>query len=109
MNWEDLYQEYLATGKLCHQQSRRAALKGEGGNPEAQQKVIWYSTNLPRLKGPVTFDLPLNGRWSDLTAEFVFFDNDDPTEGYPLCLEEVESWEQYQRDLEAAEQGQPST
>lgn len=79
------------------------------GNPEAQQKVIWYNPNASRLKGAVTFDLPLNGRWSDLTAEFVFFDNDDPAEGYILCLEEIQCWEQVQREMEASEAKLPST
>ncbi len=68
-----------------------------GGNPEPQQEVTWYGPNTAKLGGAVAFDLPLNGRWSDLTADFVFFENDDP-EGFDFYLEEISSWEQSQRE-----------
>jgi hypothetical protein len=68
----------------------------ESGNPAPQQKVTWFKPNSTRLVGAVDFDLPLNGRWSDLTANFVFFENDNLGEGYVLCLEEVQSPRQAQ-------------
>jgi hypothetical protein len=45
----------------------------KGGNPKPKQKVIRYKPNSVKLAGAVEFDLPLNGRWSDLQADFVFF------------------------------------
>ena len=72
----------------------------QGGNPEPAQRVEWYEPNSTKMAGAISFDLPLNGRWSDLTADFVFFENSDP-EGYNLCLEEIDSWEQGQRDIAA--------
>ncbi len=47
----------------------------QGGNPDAKQEVRWFlepPDNFP-LVGTVSFDLPLNGRWSDLCADFVLF------------------------------------
>jgi hypothetical protein len=70
----------------------------QGGNPEPARSVEWYEPNSVKMAGSVSFDLPLNGRWSDLTADFVFFENDNP-EGYDLILEEISSWEQVQRDI----------
>ena len=69
----------------------------QGGNPEPAQRVEWYDTARISLAGAVSFDLPLNGRWSDLTADFVFYEYDEP-EGYRLWLEEINSWEQRQRE-----------
>jgi hypothetical protein len=43
------------------------------------------------MAGTVAFDLPLNGQWSDLTADFVFFDNDTAAGGHTLRLEEIHS------------------
>jgi hypothetical protein len=74
-----------------------------GGNPDPQQKVIWYKPNTGRMVGAVAFDLPLNSRWSDLTADFVFFETDNPNAGYTLRLEEIHSWRQTQREMEAQE------
>jgi hypothetical protein len=74
-----------------------------GGNPDPQQKVIWYKPNTVRMAGAVAFDLPLNSRWSDLTADFVFFETDNPSAGYTLRLEEIHSWRQTQREMEAQE------
>jgi len=44
--------------------------QAEGGNPEPRCDVLWYEPNQP-LGGAVTVELPLNGRWSDLQADFV--------------------------------------
>jgi hypothetical protein len=79
-----------------------------GGNPTPAQKVTWYKPNSTRLAGAVVFDLPLNGQWSDLTADFVFFENDNVDEGYVLCLEEIGSWTQTQREMEASEAAPPA-
>lgn len=46
----------------------------------------------------VEFDLPLNGKWSDLQADFVLFQNPHPEGGYCLGLEEISSWRQAQRE-----------
>ena len=62
-----------------------------GGNPSPTVQVRWYKpTTSLRIVGVVDYDLPLNGRWSDLEANFVLFENDDP-EGYALVLEDISS------------------
>jgi len=67
----------------------------QGGNPEARHDVIWYRPSPDwSLAGAVAFDLPLNGIWSSLTADFVFWENDNLNEGFRLGLEEISSWEQ---------------
>jgi len=68
------------------------------GNPNPIQKVIRFKPNNVKLAGAINFDLPLNGRWSDLTADFVFFDNDKFQEGCALALEEIKSNSQWQRE-----------
>jgi|ERR1700733_608685 hypothetical protein len=70
----------------------------QGGNPEPLSTVTWYKPNSGSLRGAVRFDLPLNGKWSDLTADFVFFENNN--EGYSLALEEICSVKQSQREME---------
>jgi hypothetical protein len=73
----------------------------EGGNSGHQEHVIFYKKNDLRLGGAVSFDLPLNGMWSDLCADFVFFESDQANNSYVLSLEEIGSNSQWQR--EAAE------
>jgi hypothetical protein len=68
-----------------------------GGNPEPRSTVIWYKPG-SELRGAVSFDLPLNGKWSDLTADFVFFENNN--EGYSLALEDIFSRKQLQGEVE---------
>ncbi len=68
------------------------------GNPEPLRVVTSYQPNSTGLRGAVGFDLPLNGKWSDLTANFVFFDYNN--EGYSLALEEIRSLKQLQRETE---------
>jgi hypothetical protein len=41
------------------------------------------------MAGAVAFDLPLNSRWSDLAADFVFFETGNTNAGYTLRLEEI--------------------
>lgn len=72
----------------------------KGGNPAPRQKVIWYKSNSIKLAGAVDFDLPLNGKWSDLRADFVFFDNSNYREGYVLALEEILCDAQREREME---------
>jgi hypothetical protein len=50
--------------------------------------VIWYEPNDSALVGAVSFRLPLNGEWSDLTADFVLFET-DAEDGFLLRLEEI--------------------
>jgi hypothetical protein len=69
-----------------------------GGNPKPLSTVTWYNLNSVGLRGAVRFDLPINGKWSDLTADFVFFENDNG--GYRLALEEICSIKQLQREVE---------
>jgi len=68
-----------------------------GGNPEPLSTVTWYKPNTVGLRGAVRFDLPLNGKWSDLTADFVFFEYNNVF--YKLALEEISSEKQRQSEL----------
>ncbi len=72
----------------------------EGGNPEAMQQVRWYKPNSSGLVGTAEFDLPLNGQWSDLQAEFDIWEGGAPEESYLLGLDEIRSWAQDQRRYE---------
>jgi hypothetical protein len=74
-----------------------------GGNPNPTRKVTWYKPNTTRMAGAVAFDLPMNGQWSDLTANFVYFEGDDPRAGYRLGLEDIMCWRQMQRDIAASD------
>lgn len=67
-----------------------------GGNPNPMRQVIWYRPNSMRLAGSVAFALPLNGKWSDLIADFVFLDRGSP-EGYVLSLEDISPWSERKR------------
>lgn len=70
-----------------------------GGNPNPVKQVIWYRPNSMRLAGAVAFDLPLNGKWSDLTADFVFTDRGGQADGYILGLEDISPWSERQRGI----------
>ena len=59
----------------------------EGGNPDPKQEVVWYKSNASKLVGAVQYHLPLNDKWSDLSADFVLFET-DASEGFLLKLEE---------------------
>ena len=61
-----------------------------GGNPEPLQLIRRYEPNPLGLMVTVGIDLPLNGRWSDLEADFVLFENNNVEEGYILVLEDIE-------------------
>ena len=60
----------------------------QDGNPCPVAEVVWYIRNESRLAGAVTFTLPLNGMWSDVSADFVLFET-DAEEGFLLKLEEI--------------------
>jgi hypothetical protein len=61
-----------------------------GGNPTPLQLVRWYEPNDIGIRATVELDLPLNGLWSDLEADFVLFENKvNPSQGHILCLEEI--------------------
>jgi hypothetical protein len=70
----------------------------KGGNPKPNQFVIRYKSDGGHLAGAVGFDLPINGKWSDLQADFVFFNNENYRDGYVLGLEEIQSFGQRRRD-----------
>lgn len=60
----------------------------KGGYPNPIEEVVWYQPNEARLASAVTFTLPLNGRWSDVTADFILIETNSP-EGLLLKLEEI--------------------
>jgi hypothetical protein len=62
-----------------------------GGNPNPLQLIRRYKANDTGLIATIELHLPLNGRWSDLEADFVIFDNQNSREGYFLSLEEISS------------------
>jgi hypothetical protein len=64
-------------------------------NHDPTRKVEWYKPNKSRLAGYVNFDLPLNGQWSDLLAEFEVWEGGDPQGDYILALSEIRSWDQF--------------
>jgi hypothetical protein len=70
-----------------------------GGNPSPVQNIVWYKPG-QALRGAISVDLPLNGRWSDLEADFVWFENSDLSKGYPLRLEEISSFAQTQCEID---------
>ncbi len=71
-----------------------------GGNLEPKKHVVRYKSNDSQMAGAVGFDLPLNGKWSDLQADFVYFDKKEFQQGYVLALEEIHSFMQEQRETE---------
>lgn len=60
----------------------------QGGYPNPKEEVVWYQPNETGLAGAVTYTLPLNGRWSDATADFILVETNSP-EGLLLKLEEI--------------------
>jgi hypothetical protein len=72
-----------------------------GGNPSPTTQIRWYKPSTLRLIGAVDYDLPLNGKWSDLTANFVLFESENPKEGYILGLEDISSPEREQGESAA--------
>lgn len=59
------------------------------------REVKWYNPEKTGLAGDVSFDLPLNGQWSDLLVEFNIWVNGKGSEDCVLALDEVRCWDQY--------------
>lgn len=81
-------------------------LTAQGGNPAPIHDVTWYIPNEvggTGLVASIAYDLPLNGKWSDLCADFMIFENANLEESYILSLEEIRSSSQSQREIEAFE------
>ena len=78
----------------------RTATEGRHG-PDFQ--VIRYARNSTGLGGAASINLPLNGTWSDLRADFVWSDGTCTNGAQWLSLEEISSHEQFNRELEERE------
>jgi hypothetical protein len=72
-----------------------------GGNPRPHLRIVRYEANETGLRGAAELDLPLNGRWSSLEADFVWCDNENPEQGFYLRMEEISSREGCRDDLPA--------
>ena len=59
------------------------------------REVQWYNPKNTGLVGDIRFDLPLNGRWSDLLAEFDLWGGDALDKDYLLTLDEIRCWDQF--------------
>ena len=70
-----------------------------GGNPSPKQTLTLFEPNDTRLVGAFEIELPLNGKWSDLEADFVWFESDDPTWHLALRLEDISSLSQLQSQV----------
>jgi hypothetical protein len=73
-----------------------------GGNQTPIKKITWYKPNDTGLRGALAIHLPLNGKWSDLLADFIWFENKNLNEGFGFRLEEIGSVTQQQREYENA-------
>jgi hypothetical protein len=60
----------------------------QGGNPEPLQLIRWYEPNELGIRATVEIDLPMNGRWSDLEADFLLLEKGFE-DGYLLRLEHI--------------------
>jgi hypothetical protein len=58
-----------------------------GGNPNPCRLVRFYKPNDLKIVATIEFDLPLNGKWSDLQASFVVFEI--VNNGYALFCEDI--------------------
>ncbi len=74
-----------------------------GGNLAPRQRISRCEPNASRLAGAVEFDLPLNGRWSDLTAEFAWYAGEHADGARTLRLEGISSLRQLQREADEVE------
>jgi len=73
-------------------------LLAKGGNPSPKQSIVRFKPNDTKLAGAIQFDLPMNGKWSDLQADFVLFDDGEFRNDSILTLEEIQSLAQRQRE-----------
>lgn len=60
-----------------------------GGNPEPRREIVWHKENAVGIVASICVDLPLNGAWSDLAADFLLFERGDHPGEYQLRLEEI--------------------
>jgi hypothetical protein len=67
----------------------------DGGNESPAKIVTRYKQNSINIIGSCTIDLPVNGRWSDLSAQFVWMESKNSDEGCILALEDLNFPEQY--------------
>jgi len=74
-----------------------------GGNPNPKKEVTRFEPSTLGLLVAISFDLPLNGKWSDLTAEFVVFASTKQDRDCSFSLEEISSWAQTQREIAKSE------
>ncbi|CAJ0738231.1 hypothetical protein R16034_01032 [Ralstonia edaphis] len=63
--------------------------QASGGNPQPRKAVTRYQPNVAGLFGAIEYDLPLNGKWSDLCADFVLTQTDGASPYVVLSLEEI--------------------
>jgi hypothetical protein len=75
--------EHLFPGETIFQVSRASLTSG--GNPHPLRYVQRYAQSraMPWMLGAVSYSLPLNGKWSDLTADFVLCAAD---EDQTMCI-----------------------
>jgi hypothetical protein len=60
-----------------------------GGKPNPYRLIRFYKPNDLKIKATIEFDLPLNGKWSDLQASFVVFEIENNR--YALNCEDIRS------------------
>ncbi|WP_153139301.1 hypothetical protein [Paraburkholderia agricolaris] len=63
-----------------------------GGNPQPRKIVTRYKSNSTRLWATIDYDLPINGKWSDLCANFVIFETNEANPRLVLSLEDISSY-----------------
>lgn len=60
-----------------------------GGNPNPYRLIRFYKPNDLKIVATIEFDLPLNGKWSDLQASLVVFEIENNR--YELNCEDIRS------------------
>lgn len=60
-----------------------------GGKPNPYRLIRFYNPNDLKIVATIEFDLPLNGKWSDLQANFVVFEIENNR--YALNCEDIRS------------------
>jgi len=89
---------YPGVVKFCVTDWRTA----QGGNPDPLLSIRRYKPieQLP-LVATIEMDLPLNGQWSDLEADFVVMVSNSRDTYGTLSLEDIGSSEQFQREIDS--------
>ena len=70
--------------------------RASGGNPNPYRLIRFYKPNDLKIIATIEFDLPLNGKWSDLQAHFVLFEIENNL--YALNFEDI--WRPHNEDNE---------